>query len=680
MSDLRDVVYSIRYNVNDAGIDQASDNADDLADRIDGASDNVNELNSNASETGNVFGKVGKVVAAAFAVDKIIDFGKAIIQTGGDFEQSMANVRAVMMPTEKEFKILSDAAKEAGATTKFSAKESADALYFMASAGYDASTSAEALSGLLNLAAAGQMEIAQTSELAASAMSTMGLKASELTNLADIMAMTARKSNTNIAQLGEGMLEVGGVSKSMGEGVESVATWLGIMADNGKKAAEGGTGLRNIMLNLTAPNKQNADLLKELNVKLIDSNGNFLSLQKILKNLKTSMNGFTEAEQQAIKEQLAGKENIQSLNILLDNSSGRYDELTNSISKSAGASKEMADIQMNTLFGSYEELTSAIEGTMINVSENTQANETFKQIIKDIIGVMPEFEAATTSAFGAALDAVIFLKNNAQTLGYVVSFLSAMWAANTVITIANTIARIANTEGTALNTAITIAKTAAIVGLTAAELSGSVAVGIMTAAQWAFNAALSANPIGLVIIAIGALGAAIYGIITHWESIKKSIVDTWKKINDNPIGQFILLMNPFTGALKLVTDNFDAISDAIKRAWDWLTFWDDESEGGRDTPQRVNVDGKEFSAYATGTYNTPDSFIAGENGPELITNAPNRRVYKASETTGIMGGGKSVSMENNINIIVNGAEGDVSGQIKTALNEFFGDLEVQMAL
>ena len=198
---------------------------------------------------------------AETAGKSLISLGKSAISVGENFESSMSQVIATMGVTkdtmtengENIYDKLSEKAKEMGSTTKFSASEAADALNYLALSGYDASKSCDTLPQVLNLAQAGGMELGRTSDLVTDAMLALGIDATteNLQHFGDVLAKTARKSNTSVEQLGDALLVCGSQAKMSGLELNEMATMLGIFADNGIKSSEGGTALRNLLKNIT---------------------------------------------------------------------------------------------------------------------------------------------------------------------------------------------------------------------------------------------------------------------------------------------------------------------------------------------------------------------------------------------------------------------------------------------
>ena len=260
--------------------------------------------------TNNLAGFIKKVGIAA-AVGKI---GKASIDMGMTFEASMSQVAATMGMTKEEieggsdsFKLLEKAAKEAGATTQFSATESAEALNYLALAGYDAEGAVKMLPKVLNLAAAGGMDLARASDMVTDSMSALGIETKDADKFMDQMTKTSQKSSTNVAQLGEAILTVGGTAKVLKGGTAELNAQLGILADNGVKGAEGGTALRNIILSLSSPTDQAAKLMNKLGLEVFDASGKMRATNDIFNDLNRILGTMTEQERTQVSSELFNK-------------------------------------------------------------------------------------------------------------------------------------------------------------------------------------------------------------------------------------------------------------------------------------------------------------------------------------------------------------------------------------
>lgn len=334
----------------------------------------INRLGSIASTGLKVV--TGAVVGASTA---LAGLGVSAIKVGSNFESSMSQVAATMGITvneiqagSAEFEILSKAAKNAGETTKFSATESAEALNYLALAGYDAQKAAEALPAVLNLAAAGGLDLAYASDLATDAMSALGIEATtaNLTDFGDKMAKAAQKSNTSVAQLGEAILTVGGTAKKLAGGTTELNTALGVLANRGIKGAEGGTALRNVILALSAPTDSASKKMSQLGLSVYDAEGNMRPLNDIFKDLNSSLASLTEQEKTDILNTIFNKVDLKSAEALLAGCGDEFDNLAKAIANSGGAMQDMADTQIDNLKGDIELLKSALEGLGITAYES----------------------------------------------------------------------------------------------------------------------------------------------------------------------------------------------------------------------------------------------------------------------------------------------------------------------
>ena len=291
----------------------------------------------------------------------------------------------------KDFETLKNAAQQAGETTAFSATESAQALNYLALAGYDAGKAAEVLPSVLNLAAAGGMDLAAASDMVTDSMSALGIEAtkSNVDEFGDKMAKTASKANTSVAQLGEATLTVGGTAKDLAGGVTELNTVLGILADNGIKGSEGGTALRNMILSLEAPTDKAAGQLEDLGVSVFDSSGEMRAMQDIMTDLNAAMADMSSAERTNVLNDIFNKVDLKSVNALLGTSTDRWNELAGAIDNSAGAMQAMADVQLDNLEGDVTLLKSSLEGLGIAAYEHIKGPmRDAVQTITEIVGDM----------------------------------------------------------------------------------------------------------------------------------------------------------------------------------------------------------------------------------------------------------------------------------------------------
>ena len=337
-----------------------------------GLESGIDKAKGLAGGLGSAIGTGLKVAGAAIGVatTAVGAFAKSSIDVGKTFDSSMSQVAATMGVTVDEISELRDFAMDMGAKTAFSATQAADALNYMALAGYEAEDSMKMLPNVLNLAAAGDMDLARASDMVTDAQSALGLEIEDMTGFVDQLAKTSSKSNTSVQQLGDAILTIGGTAKTLAGGTTELNTALGILADNGIKGAEGGTKLRNVILSLSAPTDTAAKELERLGVKTVDeTTGNLRELEDIMADLGTSLDGLGTADKAEIISTIFNKQDIAAVNALLDTDAKRWDELSSAIKDSKDAAEEMAKTQLNNLEGDITLFKSALEGAKILVSD-----------------------------------------------------------------------------------------------------------------------------------------------------------------------------------------------------------------------------------------------------------------------------------------------------------------------
>lgn len=472
------------------------------------ASDITSKLNGVAS--GAVKGLTAAFSAASAAAAAFV---AESVNVGMSFDASMSRVAATMGVTTGEIQNLRDFAMEMGTTTAFSATQAADALNYMALAGYDAETSMAMLPNVLNLAAAGGIDLARASDMVTDAQSALGLSISETAAMVDKMAMASSKSNTSVAQLGEAFLTVGGTAKNLAGGTTELATALGILADNGVKGADGGTALRNIILSLTAPTDQAAEALESLGVSAFDAEGNMRPLNDTFKDLNDALSTMSQGAQTQVLNEIFNKVDLKSVNALLANSGERFDELAESIDNAAGAAERMAKTQLDNLAGDITLMKSALEGLQISVSDKiTPYLRDVVQALTEVIGKAQEFIGSggiegIVSSISNMIPVVV------AATGILASFKAGLVIQNVVhgfqqaqVAVSLLTLQIgqANLAQAALNGTLAIGET--VVALLTGKMTlAALAQAAMAKAQLALNAVMSANPILLVVGAIGSL-------------------------------------------------------------------------------------------------------------------------------------------------------------------------------
>ncbi len=299
-------------NTAEAALNQTQQQLSHNTDKWTQLSARLDEVASKAKAVSGDLQAVGSAVSIASAA--VVGVGTAAVNTFATYDDSLKTVQATMglvagssSEAEAAIALLDSTAQEMGISTRYSASEAASALNYLALAGYDAEEACEALPTVLQLAQAGGLDLAYASDLATDAMAALGMETSQLGGFVDSMAVTAQKSNTSVAQLGQAILTVGGTAKIMAGGTTELNTALGVLANRGIKGAEGGTHLRNILLALSAPTETAKGVLEELGISVSDSEGNMRSLDAILGDITASISGLCAVEHTAVLSDIFNK-------------------------------------------------------------------------------------------------------------------------------------------------------------------------------------------------------------------------------------------------------------------------------------------------------------------------------------------------------------------------------------
>lgn len=374
----------------------------------------TSEMESKMSGVGDMVKGFLGASAIQKGIGMLKDFGKESIKAGMDFDTSMSQVGATlgytvadmnnpMSEAGQNMAKLSEFAQEMGRTTKFSANESAEALNYMALAGYDAEKSMDTLPKVMNLAAAGSMDLARASDMVTDAETALGLTSDETTTMIDQMAKTASSSNTSVEQLGDAILTIGGTAKTMAGGTEELNSVLGVLANNGIKGSEAGTHLRNMLLKLSSPTSGGAKALQELGVEIFDAEGKMRSFSDIFPEMNAAMSSLTDEQKTQALSEIFNTRDIASANALLATSSEEWDKLGDAIIDSKGAAEEMAAVQLDNLEGDVTLFKSALEGTQIALTKQlTPAFRTVVQGATDMLSGLTE--AFQQEGFGGVID------------------------------------------------------------------------------------------------------------------------------------------------------------------------------------------------------------------------------------------------------------------------------------
>ena len=294
---------------------------------------------------------------------------KDTIDTYKDFEAAMSQVKAVSGATGSEFDKLTAKAEEMGATTKFTATQSAEAFNYMAMAGWDSQQMLDGIEGILNLAAASGEDLGTTSDIVTDALTAFGLKAGDAAHFSDVLAQSAASANTNVSMMGESFKYVAPIAGAMKYSVEDTSLALGLMANASVKGSMAGTSLKTALANMAAPTDKMATAMKKYGISLTDSNGNMKTLKGVLDNLRSSLGGLSETEKTAAASTIFGKEAMSGMLAIINATESDYNKLADSINNADGAASRMSDTMLDNLEGSITLLQSAMDGVKISFGE-----------------------------------------------------------------------------------------------------------------------------------------------------------------------------------------------------------------------------------------------------------------------------------------------------------------------
>lgn len=352
----------------------------------------VNDLGKTAESGVSKLGSVVKTAAVGIG-GAMVAVGGYAIKVGSDFESAMSNVAAISGATGDDLQMLKDMAREMGATTQFSATEAANALSYMALAGWDANQSAAALPGVLNLAAASGMELASASDMVTDYMSAFGMSCEQSGYFADMLAYAQSNANTTAELLGESYKNCAANMAAAGQDVETTTSLLAMMANQGLKGSEAGTALAAVMRDLTAKMSDGAIKIGDTSVAVQDANGNYRDLTDILQDVESATNGMGDAEKAAALSSTFTADSIKGLNLILNAGVSNAADFENQLRNSSGTAEQMADTMNDNLAGAMKSLQSRAEAF------GNAIYESFSVQLKDAVNAAADALGSLTDAF-----------------------------------------------------------------------------------------------------------------------------------------------------------------------------------------------------------------------------------------------------------------------------------------
>lgn len=511
---------------------------------------------SGLKATGESLSSVGAALTAGVTAP-VVALGASVVKTQMTFEHSMSKVKALSGATGSDLKLLEDTAKQMGASTVYSASEAADALGYMALAGWDAQQSAAGLPGVLNLAAASGMDLAQASDLVTDYLTAFGLEADQAGRMADVLSYAQANSNTTTEMLGEAFKNCAVNAHNAGMSLEETTAILSKFADAGLKGSEGGTALNAIIRDMTQKMKNGAIQIGNTKVQVQDANGNFREMTDIIADVDNATKGMGDAQRTAALMTTFTADSIKGMGILCNTGADDIDKFTNALEKSDGTAKKMSDMMNSDLTGALKQLSSAWEAVQLDIGNTTGP-------LSLIVGMLTKLLQAFLKLPGPIKQAIVTIALLAAAVGPVLLIIGK--GIQTFLKLRDAIKIIKAAFGT-LKTTFLIFKS-----LIMDTLVPIITDTVIPALQGLWGI-LMANPIILIVAAIAALVAAFIWAWNNIDGFKEFWIDLWENIKTMASNALESLQNFFTETIpQMISDIGNWFSNLPATIWYWLCF------------------------------------------------------------------------------------------------------------
>lgn len=493
----------------------------------------IEEAGGKLAAAGDTIAGAGKKISVLSAA--VVGVGAAAVQTTAEFDAAMSKVAAVSGAAGAELDALRDKAREMGEKTKFSASEAAEAMNYMAMAGWKTEDMLNGLDGIMNLAAASGEDLATTSDIVTDALTAFGLTASDSGHFADILAAASSNANTNVSMMGETFKYCAPIAGALGFSAEDTAEAIGLMANAGIKSTQAGTALRTIMNNLAGEIKICGASLGETTVATTNADGSMRDLSDILADCRTAFAGLTESEKASTTESLVGKNAMSGFLALMNAGEQDVQKLSSAIANCNGSASSMAEIMQDNLAGQITILKSQLQELAISFGDMLMP------LIRKVVNAVQSFVDRLNDMDEGTRKAVL-------TIGMIVAALGPF-----LVILGTTISKV----GTAMQGFTTLAAGIKKLGVGVEGASGL--FGKLGAAVGGISA-----PVLAVVAVLATLTAAFVHLWNTNDGFREAILSTWGKIKDTLSGFCYGIVE----RLNALGFEFTDILDVLKAAWD----------------------------------------------------------------------------------------------------------------
>ena len=650
-----------------------------------------------------------------------------MLSKAADFEAVMSKVKAITVSDDQAMQQLTATARELGQKTMFSATQAGEAMTYLGMAGWNSQQIMAGMPGLLDLAAASNTDLARTADIVSDDLTAFGLSAEHAGHMADVFAKTSTSTNTTVEMLGETMKYAAPVAHAFGASLEETAALTGLMANSGIKASAAGTALRSGFLRLAGTSSKSTKAIEEMGLSLseataqqeearaalaslgiaMDDTNGPRKMGAIVRDLADKTKDMSKEQKLATLATIFGTNAASAWVSVIDQGPDALDNLTKELENSDGAAAAMAETMQNNARGAMVRLQSATESVAISIGGtmlptlaelgDSLANEA--AYVSKVASEHPELTEAIIKTSFAVMGMVIAYKA-ARAIYYSVV---AAKAAYVLATNSETLASARSTIASGIHKA--------------AMLGGTIATYAAAAAQWALNAAMTANPIGLVIIAVVALIAAFVWLGTHFQAVSEFCTSMWESPTAaiiafmmGPIGWLIyaamglianwdqvkawftlLWEDPKTALSQFydwVMSKLGGLFDWISEKWEWVrSIFSKPIQARVEGSATANGQSIQHNAkggiYGKGAFLT--TFAEESDEAAIPINGTPRAEALWRKTGAMMGllpgeGNSVISVSAPINITVNGsADASAVQQIKSAVGGAMDDLEARLA-